>query len=133
IDGIEYVDGVMELIHLPGSRIVRDGSSYSYQYFLKDQLGNNRVSLLQGSEVTLPEFSADYYPFGLRYQGIVIDGTSPENHYLYNNKEWQDRIRMYDYGARLYDPVIGRWSVVDPLAEVQPNKTPYHYTSNNPI
>src|SRR5690606_638964 len=62
IDGIEYVDGVMELIHLPGSRIVRDGSSYSYQYFLRDHLGNNRVSLLQGSEVTLPEFSADYYP-----------------------------------------------------------------------
>lgn len=25
------------------------------------------------------------------------------------------------------------WFNVDPLAEVQPNKTPYHYTSNNPI
>src|SRR5690606_40062879 len=33
----------------------------------------------------------------------------------------------------IYDPVIGRWNVVDPLAEVQPNKTPYHFVSNNPI
>src|SRR5690554_7808736 len=29
--------------------------------------------------------------------------------------------------------VVQMWLSVDPLAEVQPNKTPYHYTSNNPI
>jgi hypothetical protein len=40
---------------------------------------------------------------------------------------------MYDYGARNYDPSIGRWMNVDPLAEVQPDKTPYHFCSNNPI
>ena len=40
---------------------------------------------------------------------------------------------MYYYGARYYDPRISIFVSVDPLAEVQPNKTPYHYTSNNPI
>ena len=39
----------------------------------------------------------------------------------------------YDYGARFYDPQIGRWHVVDPLAHIQPDKTPNHFSSNNPI
>jgi hypothetical protein len=42
-------------------------------------------------------------------------------------------LAVYDYGARNYDPAIGRWINVDPLAEVQPDKTPYHFCSNNPI
>jgi uncharacterized protein RhaS with RHS repeats len=40
---------------------------------------------------------------------------------------------MYDYGARNYDPALGRWMNMDPLAEHSPEKTPYHYCSNNPI
>ena len=38
---------------------------------------------------------------------------------------------MYDYGARLYMPDIGRWNTIDPLAEK--TMTPYAYTNNNPI
>lgn len=40
---------------------------------------------------------------------------------------------MYDYGARNYDPALGRWMNIDPMAEKYYNFTPYNYVMNNPM
>jgi hypothetical protein len=42
-------------------------------------------------------------------------------------------LGLYDYGARWYDPAIGRWTSVDPLAETMASWSPYNYVLGDPI
>ena len=66
---------------------------------------------------------------------ILEQVRKTEYQYKYNAKEWQDELglNMYDYGARNYDPAIGRFFNMDPLAEVSRKFSPYAYALDNPV
>ncbi|WP_044202286.1 RHS repeat domain-containing protein, partial [Echinicola pacifica] len=55
----------------------------------------------------------DYYPFGMSFNSYT---SGQENLYKYSGKEEQKETGLIDFGARMYDPAIGRWGVVDPMA-----------------
>lgn len=130
-DGIEYNNGVLSQINTEEGRAIKVASNaYNYEYTLTDHLGNNRVCFdTYGTNTTRKVGEESYYPFGLNVHRLV----NASNKYLYNGKELQEEINMYDYGARFYDPVVGRWNVVDPLAEQMRRYSPYNYCFNNPI
>jgi RHS repeat-associated protein len=65
---------------------------------------------------------------------------SPTNRKKFNGKEEQRQefsddsgLGWLDYGARMYDNQLGRWQVVDHLAEVSRRWSPYNYCYNNPV
>ncbi|WP_323829711.1 RHS repeat-associated core domain-containing protein [Algoriphagus persicinus] len=74
----------------------------------------------------------DYYPFGLTFNSLLRE-NSLGNKYLFNGKERQELTGWDDYGARMYMADIGRWGVVDPLAEQFPSWSPYSFSFNNPL
>ena len=96
-------------------------------YYLKDHQGNNRVVLNESGNV---EEVNHYYPFG----GLYANSTNVQP-YKYNGKELDVRkgLNWYDYGARQYDAVLGRWHAVDPLAEKYYEVSPYIYCANDPV
>jgi RHS repeat-associated protein len=116
------------ILNEEGKLNVGDGSN-TYQFFVKDHLGNTRLSVRETGEV---EEINHYYPFGMR-MAMANSKTDADQKYLYNGKELQEETDWLDYGARMYDHALGRWHVVDPLAEKYSSLSSYVYALNNPI
>ncbi len=137
--GIEYQGDTLEAIYLTDARLVIDtNKQFIYQYFLADHLGNNRVVFLDSAGIAKVVQEEHSYPFGLSMRGVWenrINTSSPILSYLYNNKELDTDfgLNWYHYGARMYDPAIGRFTGVDPISDRFASLSTYNYASNSPI
>lgn len=129
-----YENDELAYIVTPEGRALPEGDAFRYEYNLKDHLGNTRAVFDQNKTI-IQDYS--YYPFGMIQEGLHYNGTAQNspNKYLYNGKELQADFNLdwYDYGARFYDAVVGRWWSVDPLAEKYKRWSPYNYCVDNPM
>ncbi|WP_170148955.1 DUF6443 domain-containing protein [Chryseobacterium defluvii] len=138
IDGFQYSAETFSLV-VPTLKFFNTSEGYydyqnnRYIYNYVDHLGNVRVSYTKNGGIPQILEQNDYYAFGLRHGGDGFDGSGINYNYEYNGKEKQWEIGMYDYGARFYMPDIGRWGVIDPLAEMFRRHSPYNYAVNNPM
>ncbi len=64
-----------------------------------------------------------------------LEQSVSDNQFKYNGKELQEdhELNWYDYGARFYDPALGRFNTQDRFAEKYHGLSPYHYTAGNPM
>jgi RHS repeat-associated protein len=85
-----------------------------------------------------------YYAYGLTMAGIsdkALKSNYAENKYRFNNgtelanKEFSDGsgLEMYETPFRGYDPQLGRFHQLDPLADITESYSPYAFALNNPI
>ncbi len=134
--------------------------SYRPLIHLRDHLGSVRA-VIDGDTGTVVETS-DYYPFGKRIQvtapvsepvggsqhasepavasvapATSVASTSSPNRWLFSGKESQSflyaSIPLLDFGARMYNPAIARWTAADPLSEDYHGVSPYAYCVNSPM
>ncbi len=122
-----YENGTLKRILVEGGYY--DVAAQKYQFYIQDYLGSNRI--VSDANGTSKQYT-QYYPFGAAFGENSGTETQP---YKYTGQELDtDRgLNLYDYHARQYDPAVGRFLSMDPLAEKYYSTSPYAYCGNNPI
>lgn len=129
--GIQYENGLLYSIRTPEGRVRKSGNQYLYEYDLKDHLGSVRVRIDKGADGRARLIQEnEYYAFGLSKQ-LYVSGE--KSRYMYSGKEFEEEVSLLDYGWRRYDPVIARWTGIDPLANAYSRYSPYSFVMNNPM
>jgi len=103
-----------------------------------DHLGNVRTVIDITTDMVSPSIMEqnNYLPFG-----TLLPRTDPVyafgNRWRYAAKEEQRfgpaDLGLLDFGARMYDPFIARWTAVDPMAAKYPGHSPFNYCEGSPI
>jgi RHS repeat-associated protein len=118
----------VESTEFSAGRMVKKDGSVSPEYHVNDYLCSVRVVTDADGEVLERN---DYSGFGKR----LTSSAGSANRYRFSGKEEQAfaGLAWQDFGARMYDPDLARWTAPDPLAEKYPGISPYVYCNDNPV
>jgi RHS repeat-associated protein len=117
------------------------------KYFeLTNHLGNVLTTISDrkiehGSGTTVDYYTADiisatdYYPFGFAMDSRNF--SSSDYRFGFNgmekDNEFTNSTSHYDFGARIYDSRLGRWSSTDAYENEYPDLSTYSFAGNNPV
>lgn len=125
-----YEGEVLQKILFDGGYVDMVGQSPSYHFFLRDHLGSVRVVAAEDGTV---EQVNHYYPFGSLFSDPRTISGNSTNRQRFIGKELNMESGLYDFSARFLDPLLGRFTTVDPLAERYPDISPYVYCAGDPV
>lgn len=98
-------------------------SDEKWLYPIKDHLHSTRMLVDEDGCITN---WYDYMPFG----ELIQSGKADSFHYLYTGQEYNEKVGLYHYPARLYDSSLKRFYEVDPVRQYS---SPYVFVGNNPV
>lgn len=140
--GYVYNNGVLQFFPHPEGYVSVENGNYEYVYNYLDHLGNVRLSYTEDpsnpGQPTIIEEN-NYYPMGMKHKGYneVVSplGNPIAKKWKFQGVEFEEAldIDLYEMEFRNYDPAIGRFISVDPLADQRNWLTPYNFVQNNPI
>ncbi len=139
LGSFQYLKGKLQYFGTSEGYVYLDESTntYKYVYVISDHLGNNRVTYSDTNNngtISTDEIlsNSDYYPMGGIQSGEFNRSIASNYNYKFQGKELQleNGLQLYDFGARMYDPTVGRWFNTDPLNQYN---SPYLALGNNYI
>ena len=137
IDGLILRDGKPLMWQFDGGYVELDDNATptSWNYYVTDHLGSTRKVVDSNNNI---KEAINYYPFGseMKMQDPAQMAGDTWQPYRFTSKELdnQNGLNWYDFGARWFDVAgVPMWTSVDPLAEDNPNVTPYLYCAGDPI
>ncbi len=122
------------VIHLfaGNTRVASIRSDGYEQYYHSDHLGSASVITdASGNQ----QQAIQYFPFGA-YRQNTTNPNFPTVNYAFTDQEIDDDTGLYNYKARLYDPVLGRFLSADSMIPDPGNLQSYNrysYCQNNPL
>jgi RHS repeat-associated protein len=107
------------------------------EYELTNHLGNVLVTITDSrtnnnNTATLLN-ATDYYAFGMAMPDRKYNLNNTKNRYGFNGKENDEETGTQDYGFRVYNPALGKFLSVDPLADEYAWNSTYSFAENDVI
>ena len=146
---IKKVKGSETVIYVGGIYEIRNGQAISHifahdqkivtlagtkeYYSHSDHLGSTSIVTDETGNVVE---EIGYLPFGATLFRNAYNGSSWESAYRFTGQEFDEEYHLYNYNARLYDPIMSRFITPDIIVPQPYNPQSlnrYSYVLNNPL
>jgi len=110
-------------IHEDGRMQYYHGNHLNSASVITDGYGNTKETI-------------EYHPYGTYRLRTDLDASFPNVNYTFTDQEEDDEAGLYNYKARLYDPLLGRFISADSIVPEPGNLQAYNrysYCLNNPV